>query len=308
MYDLISHLRKYKIIPIGVFDNKIPNIKLGEVKKRESTRNVRKNKIETMVIDIKKNNPTLLKSDKLTDQVKEIKDLTLDITKVCKLDDSTWNKVKDVKKLCKNSVNVTQLDYRCCQALFRYLGIPYVVSEYEADDMCGYLYKKGLVDGCISEDTDMLVHGIGLILRNYNTFSETVDAYYLDNICNDLDLTKSQFIDTCILMGTDYYKIYGIGPKTAYKLIKNHKSIDNDDLNKILKEKYKVDFNKFDYKLLRSVFNRYMTDTKYDERIKQMPDGLELSPNVRIEKLIKFIEKTCEITLDPDDINKCLNK
>lgn len=36
-----------------------------------------------------------------------------------------------------------------------------------------------------------------------------------------------QFIDLCILMGCDYTEtIKGVGPKNAYNLIKQHKTID----------------------------------------------------------------------------------
>lgn len=40
-------------------------------------------------------------------------------------------------------------------------------------------------------------------------------------------LNGLKFIDLCILLGCDYTKnIKGIGPKTAYKLIKKHRTID----------------------------------------------------------------------------------
>ena len=42
-----------------------------------------------------------------------------------------------------------------------------------------------------------------------------------------LGLTMDEFIDLCILSGCDYVKsIEGLGPNTAYKLIKDYKNIE----------------------------------------------------------------------------------
>ena len=43
-----------------------------------------------------------------------------------------------------------------------------------------------------------------------------------------LDMTHAEFVDMCILCGCDYTEtIDGVGPVTAYKLIKEHKNIEN---------------------------------------------------------------------------------
>jgi len=52
-----------------------------------------------------------------------------------------------------------------------------------------------------------------------------------------MELQQEQFVDLCILLGCDYCdKIRGIGPKSAYKLIQEHGSIENI-LKKIDKKK-----------------------------------------------------------------------
>ena len=37
--------------------------------------------------------------------------------------------------------------------------VPYVVAPYEADAQLAYLEKEGIVDGIITEDSDLLVFG-----------------------------------------------------------------------------------------------------------------------------------------------------
>lgn len=43
-------------------------------------------------------------------------------------------------------------------------GISYVVAPYEADAQLCYLEKEGLVDGIITEDSDLLVFGCKTVL------------------------------------------------------------------------------------------------------------------------------------------------
>lgn len=43
-------------------------------------------------------------------------------------------------------------------------GISYVVAPYEADAQLAYLERKGIIDGIITEDSDLLVFGCRKIL------------------------------------------------------------------------------------------------------------------------------------------------
>ena len=83
--------------------------------------------------------------------------------KIKDLDKKTWNNIGQVRKLSTQVIRPKSLHFAGSAALFRYFGIPYIKSEYEADDMCGYLYKHGLIQACISEDTDLLAHGVGIV-------------------------------------------------------------------------------------------------------------------------------------------------
>ncbi|MCV5824480.1 hypothetical protein OFN33_28880, partial [Escherichia coli] len=80
------------------------------------------------------------------------------------------------------------------------------------------------------EDMDALTFGTPVLLRHL-TFSESrkepIQEFHLDKILEGLQLTMDQFIDMCILCGCDYCDtIRGIGPKKAYKLIKDYKNIE----------------------------------------------------------------------------------
>jgi len=67
-----------------------------------------------------------------------------------------------------------------------------------------------------------------------------VQVITYDKIISGLAITHDMFVDLCILMGCDYCdSIKGIGPKTALKLIREHKCIENI-LKNIDREKHEV--------------------------------------------------------------------
>ncbi|TFK65373.1 hypothetical protein BDN72DRAFT_203637, partial [Pluteus cervinus] len=68
------------------------------------------------------------------------------------------------------------------------------------------------------------------ILFRHLTFSEAkkqpISEINLQIALDGLDMTMSQFIDLCILLGCDYLEpIRGIGPKSALKLMREHGSL-----------------------------------------------------------------------------------
>jgi flap endonuclease-1 len=103
------------------------------------------------------------------------------------------------------------------------------------------LVRGGKVFAVGTEDMDALTFGTNILLRHL-TFSEArkmpIKEFHLSKVLEGLDLTMDQFVDLCILLGCDYCeKIRGVGPKSAYKLIQEHKSIEGI-LAKVDKKKH----------------------------------------------------------------------
>jgi flap endonuclease-1 len=73
----------------------------------------------------------------------------------------------------------------------------------------------------------------------------------LDDVLNELDITREMLIDIAILIGTDFNPdgIKGIGPKKALKLIKEYKRLENIPL-----EEVKEELKNIDYEAIRSIF------------------------------------------------------
>jgi exonuclease-1 len=116
-------------------------------------------------------------------------------------------------------------------------NIPYVVAPYEADAQLAYLEKIGLVDGIITEDSDLLVFGCRNVLFKLDAVTSTVVLISRSNFASVTSAENSfsllgwsdvQFRRMAMLSGCDYLEnIGGVGLKTAWSLLKKHRTVEN---------------------------------------------------------------------------------
>jgi 5'-3' exonuclease len=133
-----------------------------------------------------------------------------------------------VKKLKKQLFTVTSADFDLTKQLFTILDVPFITAPLEAETMCADLCKRGLVDAVLSRDSDVMAYGAPVFLTNIDMRSGVCQRILYDNLLEELDLTTDQFLDFCIMCGTDYNKnIFRVGPKNAYKLIQKHGDIES---------------------------------------------------------------------------------
>ncbi|CAN3366154.1 flap endonuclease 1 [Diutina catenulata] len=218
------------IKPVYVFDGKPPVLKGGELEKRLKRRE---------------------EAEKSLDQAKESGDLV------------------ETMKFEKRMVRVSKEQNAEAKKLLELMGIPMVDAPCEAEAQCAELAAGGKVFAAASEDMDTLCYEPPFLLRHL-TFSEArkmpIDQIEYPVAMEGLGLTKGQFIDMCILLGCDYCEtIKGVGPVTAYKLIREHGSLDAvvEFIEKNPDSKYKVPEN-WPYKEARELF-MHPEVTKADE-------------------------------------------
>ena len=79
---------------------------------------------------------------------------------------------------------------------------------------------------------DVLVHGCHTVLFDLNYITNTVKKVVLSDFLNSLDITYNQFVQACILSGTDYNSpIKNSNFTNNIELIKVWGNIDNIFLN-----------------------------------------------------------------------------
>ena len=111
------------------------------------------------------------------------------------------------------------------------LGVQYIVAPYEADAQLAYLERKGLIQGIISEDSDLLVFGAKCLLTKLDQYGDCVEINRNDfTACREISLvgwTDSEFRRMAILSGCDYLtNINKMGLKTAYRHVRKYKTIE----------------------------------------------------------------------------------
>jgi flap endonuclease-1 len=164
------------------------------------------------------------------------------------------------------SSRITNEIVESSRILLTHLGIPVIQAAEEGEAQAAYMAQTGTVWAASSQDFDSLLFGAPKLVRNLTLAGrrkmpgrneyrdvkmEIIDA---EMAFKELEISREQLIDMCIMMGTDYNQgVSGIGPKRALKLIKEHKDFVHAmaSIDKVYPEYEKVrdlflDFEKTD--------------------------------------------------------------
>lgn len=147
----------------------------------------------------------------------------------------------EVEKMKKQSFIVTKEDFETTKKVFDILDVPYIDAPLEGEQLCSDLCIQGKVHAVLSEDSDVLAYGTPIFLTKINTGTGTCVCIRYEELLKEMELTTEQFLDFCIMCGTDYNKnIFKVGPVKAYNLIKEHGSIENIPLDTTILNHVKV--------------------------------------------------------------------
>ena len=210
----ILRLFRNKIIPLYVFDGKPPEEKkeiLNDRKQKRDQLILKKEELEEILEKIEKieNNKkdiSIIKQTLSNDIIEE--PLDTEISKESLYTEMSKEEIEtEIKKINKRIIKVSYIDIENCKKLFNLFGVPYIVSDGEAEDLCSQLCSNGYVHGCMSEDTDILANGGLLFLRDFNSklFVETIFGMSsnLINLCFSnffTDVSSPNILNWAILL------------------------------------------------------------------------------------------------------------
>ena len=140
-------------------------------------------------------------------------------------------KVSQAHQELQKAAGVTPLMARQFIEELKSNNIQYVVAPYEADAQLAYLEQKGIINGVLSEDSDLLVFGVRRLLTKLNQYGECVEIERADFAnCKELSLagwTDTMFRRMAILSGCDYLtNIPKMGLKTSYRYVRKYKDTE----------------------------------------------------------------------------------
>ena len=251
----ILNFMSNQIIPIYIIDGTAPIEKADII----NSRNQKKEKINEKIVNLKSqlNDAALNENDK--------------------------NKIlKELKKLNKSNINITSEHINNLMTMFDIFNIPYIRANGEADNLIATLYKKKIINACLSEDMDILVFGCKKMIKFK---SNKIIEYDLEYILDKLQLKYNNFIELCILFGCDYLKpLLRDKPDIIYNNYINQNNINNMfndlNLNNEIITKYLEDFKK-----TKDIFIN-----SNNECLPYLKTDLK---EIDVEELHQFIDNTC---------------
>jgi len=262
LIDIICCSYKFNIKFLFVFDGKTPDIKTKTVSERKEKRHKAQeemNLINSDILELEK----YINNDDFND------------------DDHLKELLEKKKTLMARSLNLKNKVIKETKEFLTICGIPFIDSMNEADSQLAYLSKNNFIDGIISNDFDILTFGGKCLLIDFfdsfkNNFDKKITEVSLDKLLKKLEISQDNFIELCILMGTDYSDRPSLKFEDIYNVIKSNKKYIYNDANLPLNldveyiTKYFKDCYAFTY-----------TKNIFDEQIKFY--------NANEEKIINFI-------------------
>lgn len=151
------------------------------------------------------------------------------------------------------------------------MGIPYIQAPSEGEAQAAYMVSRGDAWAVGSQDYDSLLFGATRLVRNITVSGKrklprkkvwvdvVPEIFHLDKVLSGLDITREQLVDLSILMGTDFNPkgVEGIGPKKAYKLVKEH----GGAVEAVREKEIEIEF---DIEAIREIFMNIPVVEDYD--------------------------------------------
>ncbi|NDE15948.1 hypothetical protein EBZ80_13560, partial [bacterium] len=173
---LIVRLRRFGVEPVMVFDGRPPAAKAEVLTRRREVRTAVAEEIAT--ITAAPEPTTTAERDRRETRVAELQ---------------------------ARAPTVGRNDRDELKQLLYAAGVLFVTAAGEADDLLGWLARRGEVSAVVSTDMDMLARGVPLLVVPGTDDATVLSGVELAGVLGALRLTYRQFVDACMLMGSDYY-------------------------------------------------------------------------------------------------------
>ena len=174
---LIVRLRTAGVVPVVVFDGRPPASKSDILDQRRVVR-VAAHK-EMAEIEAELSSPELTDTDKITREQRHA-------------------------ALQKKAPTVSSSEKDALKQFLYAAGVLFVTATGEADDLLAYLARSGDIQAIVSTDTDMLPRGVSTLIMPETPDCTVLTEIHLKDVLSGLSLTYPQFVDACMLMGSDY--------------------------------------------------------------------------------------------------------
>lgn len=221
-----------------------------------------------------------------------------------KIVDEERQKRREAARQSGNYISALRIDPEQVNNFEKYIeqyNIPSIISAHEADAQLAYMYRQGLIDCVLTNDSDLIVYQVSKIIYirpDGLKFYESLEVGSDKPTCMN-EVPKEHLFLFGYLIGCDYFKgVPGIGYKKAFELIKDTKRGMNDEemfediYNRIVYKKKENFLKKLPSKevlrkmfvLVKYIFNKQCIKDPISGEIKYL-DGKEIVDKEEFGKL-----------------------
>lgn len=120
----------------------------------------------------------------------------------------------------KSEEEITRQMAREIQMMLRLFGLPYITAPMEAEAQCAELVSQKLVDGIITDDSDVFLFGGTRVYKNMFNNNKVVECFLLSDIQRKLGLDREKLVRLAYLLGSDYTEgLPSVGPVVAMEVL-----------------------------------------------------------------------------------------
>lgn len=284
--NLVILFKKNYVRVIPVFDGECPVEKKREQQDRKMVKDKKIEDIKTLEEDM----VDYQVSGVITDRLRKINQNFSPPKKKASLLHSLSNESKDeiniekvmeyIQKQNNHIVNINKDDIQKIKNVFDAFGVPYLVATFESEQLCCALVNSGICDAVLSPDSDCIAYNPKFIINHLDTTDGTIKWIDTDVLRGELNFSKQELQDFCILLGCDYNrtcKLKNVGPVKAFGLMQKFKSIESIE---------NFDVKNIKYEECRKIFSY----TLEQDILKQLKD-IENKVNFNIQDIKIFCEK-----------------
>lgn len=219
----LNKLQKYFVHPVCIFDGKSHPLKRQTIQKRKDERNRGIARIQTLQKSLEN-----YKSSKQIDELlynftknkpEFVSQLTPDTLIVERIEEYLGKQINNYSLYFSNE------DIENIKELIENMGISVITAKYDGEALCSYLSNIGKVEAVLTNDSDVFFFGC------QNVICKFVDdgglLLSIDSILEKLEISFEQFIELCILCGTDFNEsTKGYGFIRSLGLIQKYKTLE----------------------------------------------------------------------------------
>jgi flap endonuclease-1 len=209
-----------------------------------------------------------------------------------------WNaslregQIEEARTHAVASSRITKEMVGSAKELLGHMGIACVQAPSEGEAQASRMTREGLVYAAASQDYDLFLFGADVAIRNLtitgrrklpgtNVYVDvSTERIELKRLLDSLKISQKQLIWLGMLMGTDFNAgIEKVGPKTALKIVREHRSLK--EIVEHVRSKYGKEFDADPLEVERTFTN--------PETIEIGKKDIDNNMKVNKEMLVKFM-------------------